>query len=401
MIGFFCNGIEKAISTNQRSIMKSMHHHFSSHFVTRAVTAAAVILAAGATASAATSVWVGGAGASFSNAANWQTELGAPGTVPGSADIAAFTDLAPGSGAFSVDTGADPRTIGQLRFGTNTPTATSPALTRAVTISGSTITLPGVAGGGSNIIGAARPAGSTGAVTIDNDLLLAGGNGTPPDARFNIEAGDPFTINGDVGETGGSWGLRKVGAGTLVLNGDTSYTGITIAQTGLLVINGNATGNGAYSVQANGTLAGTGSITGTITVSGASSFLVPSLQGAIGTLSVTGPVSFNSGTLRVDVDGSSSGSADKLAISGALTLTNNSKLTLDLLSPLDDAAYVVASYGSLTGTYQSANITGLPAGYGLDYNYNGLHQLAVVAVPEPSVILPAFAALLVLGRRRR
>ena len=40
-------------------------------------------------------------------------------------------------------------------------------------------------------------------------------------------------------------------------------------------------------------------------------------------------------------------------------------------------AYVIASYGLLSGTFSS--VTGIPAGYGIDYNYNGLNQIALVA----------------------
>jgi hypothetical protein len=38
---------------------------------------------------------------------------------------------------------------------------------------------------------------------------------------------------------------------------------------------------------------------------------------------------------------------------------------------------VIASYTSLTGTF--ASVTGLPSGYSVNYNYNGLNQIALVS----------------------
>jgi hypothetical protein len=41
---------------------------------------------------------------------------------------------------------------------------------------------------------------------------------------------------------------------------------------------------------------------------------------------------------------------------------------------------VIASYGSLVGSF--ATIEGLPAAWSIDFNYLGLNQIVVTAVPE-------------------
>ena len=69
-------------------------------------------------------------------------------------------------------------------------------------------------------------------------------------------------------------------------------------------------------------------------------------------------------------------------------------------SPLDDPAYVFASYGSLTGS-QFASVVDLPSGYQIDYAYQG-NSIALIPVPEPATLaLAAISGGLALALRRR
>jgi hypothetical protein len=79
----------------------------------------------------------------------------------------------------------------------------------------------------------------------------------------------------------------------------------------------------------------------------------------------------------VDLDGAS-GLADTLEVSGELNLSGV-VLEVNEMTSLDDPAYVIAEYGSLVGTFSSAN---LPTGYSLDYAYDG-NQVAVVSDALP------------------
>lgn len=58
---------------------------------------------------------------------------------------------------------------------------------------------------------------------------------------------------------------------------------------------------------------------------------------------------------------------------------------------------VIANYsGTLSGTFDSNN---LPADWSIDYNYQGLNQIALI--PEPSTVIPLVAILSPWILRRR
>ncbi len=76
-------------------------------------------------------------------------------------------------------------------------------------------------------------------------------------------------------------------------------------------------------------------------------------------------------------------------------------MNLSQLTAVDDLAYVIATYGSLVGTFNS--VSGLPSGYTVDYNFNNANQIAVDLVPEPGTIGMVglgVMALMLVGRWR-
>ena len=137
-------------------------------------------------------------------------------------------------------------------------------------------------------------------------------------------AGNIFTVSQILNQGGG--GLAKLGAGTLVLTGTNTYSGITTVNAGILQIgDGSSTGNlGSGNVTNNtslifnssgastvsGVISGNGSLsqigTGTVTLSGTNSYTGATTMSA-GTLSVgadanlgnANPLIFNGGTLQV------------------------------------------------------------------------------------------------------
>lgn len=206
------------------------------------------------------------------------------------------------------------------------------------------------------------------------------------------------TFVGQITDGTDVFGIRKVGTGTVILTGGSNdYDGATSVDTGRLLVNGTHTStNGSFAVASGATLGGTGSIAGDINVN-AGGKLAPGAS--IGTLSV-GSATI-SGSLATELDGAGSGSADRLA-AGALVLGSTASLDFTVLSPLDDQAYVFATYTSLNNSaFNTQNITGVPAGYEVNFNYNGNNQIAVVAVPEPTLLGAAGAGLVGLGLARR
>lgn len=168
----------------------------------------------------------------------------------------------------------------------------------------------------------------------------------------NVEAGGLLVdSNGFILTTpqnlGGSGGVVKSGAGTLNLNGANSYPGTTSVN--------------------EGTLGGTGSLAGAVSVlSGAE--LNPGVT--TGVLSAASVNLAAGGTLGIDIGETGPVAADRLEVAGSLVIAG---ATLDLNGTPTSRVYILASYGSLTGTFAAPSI---PSGYSLNYAFGG-NQIAI------------------------
>lgn len=165
-------------------------------------------------------------------------------------------------------------------------------------------------------------------------------------------------------DLGGSGGVVKTGAGTLNLNGTNSYPGAT---------NVNA-----------GTLGGTGTLAGTVSVlSGAE--LNPGVT--TGVLSAGSATIAAGGTLGIDIAEAGPVAADRLDVTNNLTISG---ATLDLNGTPTSRVYILASYGTRTGTFAAPSI---PSGYSLDYAFGG-NQIAITraATAFDNFIDPLFPA---------
>lgn len=123
------------------------------------------------------------------------------------------------------------------------------------------------AAGSATIVLAGDPQ-SSGALRFGGSYALANALQLEAGASVGVIAGQSVTLSGSIT---GTAGLEKRGAGTLVLSGAKSNSGPTIVTEGTLTLQnttGSATGSGPVTVSTAGTLDGSGSVTGYVTLSG-------------------------------------------------------------------------------------------------------------------------------------
>lgn len=208
----------------------------------------------------------------------------------------------------------------------------------------------------------------TGWVTSGAGTLTVGTNNASSEFDGNIvnvkitkSGTGTFTLGGT--PTIGGSGTITVTAGTLNVAGNRPDANVTVTGTGKLAGNGTA---------------------GAITASGATAPVDPGFPD-IGTLSAAGNVVFNNPSLlAIRLDDSAGQRVDRLAGQANLNIAN-ATLAISVTGTPTRNAYVLASYGTLTGTF--ASISGVPAGYTLNYAFNdgtGPHTIAV-ALPGVAV----------------
>jgi fibronectin-binding autotransporter adhesin len=191
----------------------------------------------------------------------------------------------------------------------------------------------------------------------------------------------------------GSYGITKAGNGSLRLRGSNTFSGGVTVNAGYLFATGSTsvdngsnsnTGTGPVLVESGATIGGTQQIghatSGTVTIQ-SGGFIAPGAPNpvssvAYATLRTYGSLIIN-GTYNCEFNGTNT---DRITVDGTLTLSG---ATLELSGSSITAPLIIASYASLSGTFSTVN--GLPAGYTLDYNYNGLNQIALVVITSPTI----------------
>ncbi|RWC99206.1 MAG: autotransporter outer membrane beta-barrel domain-containing protein [Mesorhizobium sp.] len=191
---------------------------------------------------------------------------------------------------------------------------------------------------------------TTASFAMSRDINLTSGYGF-----FRTATGTTLTANGELSGVGG---VYKEGAGTLVLNGDSTYSGRTTVDGGKLVVEGSL-GNTETTVNSGGTLGGSGSIGGAVIVADGG-VLAPG--SSPGTLTV-GSLSLSSGSI-LDYELGQAGIVgggvnDLIEVTGALTLDGS--LNITDVGGFGPGVYRLINYGGAL-TDHGLELDNLPAG---------------------------------------
>ncbi|MDY0164933.1 MAG: PEP-CTERM sorting domain-containing protein [Thermoguttaceae bacterium] len=225
---------------------------------------------------------------------------------------------------------------------------------------------------------------------------------------LNLMAGDggSATFTGEINVANG-FGFRKIGQGTVAVGGrvsqgqgTTTPIGTVTVEQGTLKID-SLGGTDAFfttgiDVLSGATLGGSGSIIGGVTLTGTSAATLAPGNDA-GPLVVSGDVDFGDHGVLAAAFGTTGN--NRLEVGGLLDLSGtNNQLVVTGWFPGDVG--LIASYGSLEGTFDVVDLSALGPRFSLVYNYQGQNQIAII--PEPATVLLLFlGALALLPRRSR
>ncbi len=174
----------------------------------------------------------------------------------------------------------------------------------------------------------------------------------------------------------GTTNIVKEGPGYWRLTNNNVYKGTTIINRGNLIINGSHTGTGAITVNESGTLSGKGSVAGAVTVNDGGS-VAPGDYG-IGTFTIKAATNLKAGSrLNISINQTAK-TADKLAVTGALTL--GGVLDIDLMDGafVPGDAFTILSATSYSGAF--SQIFPETPGEGLVWDTSALYTSGILKV---------------------
>ena len=263
---------------------------------------------------------------------------------------------------FGTNTYSGPTTIatGVTRtFAGGIPAGSAVTVTGNLDLLGTTLTIGSLSGSGVVDVG-------LGSVSYPDSTLTVGGDNTST------------TFSGVYRHLLSVGSLVKVGTGTFTLSGANTYTGVTNVNAGRLDVNGSIVS--ATTVNAGGTLGGTGTINAPVNVN-VGGVLSPGAGASTGILA-TGNLTFVAGSaLAVAINGTTAGTQyDQVQVSGNATLGSASLQVTFGFTPSAGQTFTIVNIagGALSGTFSITS----PPGVVVVPTYNATNVvLTVLAVP--------------------
>jgi fibronectin-binding autotransporter adhesin len=178
------------------------------------------------------------------------------------------------------------------------------------------------------------------------------------DGGFAITIATPLIHDSTLGGTADG-GLVKIGPGTLTLSATNTYSGSTIVSNGTLLVSGSLGTNGVNVATADSTLAGTGTIGGSVVNTGT---IAPGTTTTCGLLNCLANVTnggASTNAMKLDINNATN---DTLSVSG--TLTYGGTLSVDFLSgaPGAGSSFKLFSAATVAGSFTATNLPALADG---------------------------------------
>jgi hypothetical protein len=240
-----------------------------------------------------------------------------------------------------------------------------------------------VSGNNSNTCCGGIAAGDGSAVAFDN----AGSFTSTSTLAFGFDIQVPFNNSGTVNVQRGTLGLSNAtNSGTVrISSGTTLGVGSYTQTAGATVLNGGTINGGALGINA-GALTGYGIINANATNGGQ---VIPGGTGAPGTLTIDGNYTQTaSGSLNIELGGTSAGSSDQLAVSGTASLGGALNVaTIGSFMPALGNTFRVLTFGSSSGNFATDTGLNLANGLFLDPVFNATNltldtdQVAISGAP--------------------